>query len=150
MIEQLVFFGARIICIAHKINLRTFDRPVNQRVHAADGTQNAVELAAGHPEADEIDLLEFDPALLEPALGLFCVKALFLSEDLDVHFIPPVTADNRRRLDRRLLKHGGSLRLGVGGKQKLARRGIDLYMTSDITHCNFHDAVPLSVDLRSV
>ena len=97
-----------------------------------------------------IDLLEFDPALLEPALGLFCVKAFFLSEDLDVHFIPPVTADNRRRLDRRLLKHGGSLRLGVGGKQKLARRGIDLYMTSDITHRNFHDAVPLSVDLRSV
>ena len=150
VVKELIFFCALVIRIAHQVDLRAFDRPVDQRVHAADGTQNAVELAAGHPEADEIDLLEFDPALLEPALGLFCVKAFFLSEDLDVHFIPPVTADNRRRLDWRLLKHGGSLRLGVGGKQKLARRGIDLYMTSDITHRNFHDAVPLSVDLRSV
>ena len=60
------------------------------------------------------------------------------------------SADNRRRLDRRLLKHGGGLRLGVGGKQELACRSIDLYMTSDITHRNFHDAAPLSVDLRSV
>ena len=57
MIEQLVFFGARIICIAHKINLRTFDRPVNQRVHTADGAQDTVKFAAGHPEANQINLL---------------------------------------------------------------------------------------------
>ena len=94
MVKELIFFCALVIRIAHQVDLRAFDRPVNQRVHAADGTQDAVELAAGHPEADEIDLLEFDPALLEPALGLFCVKAFFLSEDLDVHFIPPVTADD--------------------------------------------------------
>ena len=78
MVEELVFFGARVIRIAHQVDLRAFDRPVDQRVHAADGAQDAVELAAGHPEADEIDLLELDPALLEPALGLFRVKA-FLS-----------------------------------------------------------------------
>lgn len=75
MIEQLVFFGARIICIAHKINLRTFDRPVNQRVHTADGAQDTVKFAAGHPEANQINLLKLDSALLEPAFSLFRIKA---------------------------------------------------------------------------
>ena len=61
--------------------------PVDQRVDAADGAQDAVKLAAGQAEAQQVDRLEFDPPLLEPPLGLFRVEAFFLSEKLNIHRI---------------------------------------------------------------
>mgnify|MGYP001027267433 CR=1 FL=1 len=60
-----------------------------------DRAQNAVKLAARHAIADKIDRLVFDPALFEPALGLFRVEALIRSKNLDVHLTPPASRPPR-------------------------------------------------------
>ena len=44
---------------------------------------------------DKIDGLIFDPALFEPALGLFRVEALIRSKNLDVHLTPPASRPPR-------------------------------------------------------
>jgi len=77
VVKELIFFCALVIRIAHQVDLRAFDRPVNQRVHAADGTQNAVELAAGHPEADEIELLDLIRRSLNQRSAFFVSKHFF-------------------------------------------------------------------------
>ena len=87
MVEELVFLGALVVHIAHEVDLGALGVPVDQCVDAADGAQDAVKLAAGQAEAQQVDRLEFDPPLLEPPLGLFRVKAFFLSEKLNIHRI---------------------------------------------------------------
>ena len=63
--------------------------PVDQTVHAAHGAQDAVKFAARHTIFHNVDGLEFDSAFFEVPLGLFRIKALACSENLNVHLIPP-------------------------------------------------------------
>ena len=62
---------------------------VQKVVQPADGLGRAAQLAAAHGLFPEVDLLEADAALLEPALRLAGVAALFCAEDLDVHGVSP-------------------------------------------------------------
>ena len=71
--------------IAEQVQVRVAALPVHQPVHAAHGPQHRVELLAREPVALHVDELIFDPPLLEPALGLFGIKALGFAEDLDVN-----------------------------------------------------------------
>ena len=61
VVEELVFLGALVVHIAHEVDLGALGVPVDQCVDAADGAQDAVKLAAGQAEAQQVDRLEFDP-----------------------------------------------------------------------------------------
>ena len=57
---------------------------INQR-GKAHGVFDIRQLAAAHAELDNVDELILDAALLEPALGLLCIKALALTKNLYIH-----------------------------------------------------------------
>lgn len=84
IIKDLVFFGPLIIHIFHQSDLRILAVPVDEIIDTAHSTENAVELLSGHTKADQINGLEFDPALLKPALSFFGIKAFVFSKNLDV------------------------------------------------------------------
>ena len=83
VLEQFLFF----VLIVRKVGERSVALAllVDERVQPAGGFQNAVQLAAGHTLLRQIDHLELDAALLEPALRLFGVKAFVFAENLYVH-----------------------------------------------------------------
>ena len=86
VVKKLVLLGRSVADVAQQVDLGAFQLPVDEVVHAADGAQHAVKLAAGHAEARQVDALHGDAALLEIALGFFRVEALAFSENLnDAH-----------------------------------------------------------------
>ena len=58
---------------------------IDQRLHAADCTDHAFQLAAAHALIRQVDPLKLHPALLEKALGLFGIKAFGFPENLNIH-----------------------------------------------------------------
>jgi len=84
IIKDLVLLDELIFHILHVCDLRRFSVPVDQIVDPANGTENAVELLAGHAISDQINRLKLNAALLEPALCLLGIKTLAFAEYLNV------------------------------------------------------------------
>lgn len=58
---------------------------VDKLISSADRLRDAPELALTHALFLHVDELIFYATLLEPALRLFCIEALFCSENLNIH-----------------------------------------------------------------
>src|SRR5262249_32878712 len=56
---------------------------IDQGLHPTDTRRDALQLARRETLFAELDALHADTALLEPPLGLACLGALLLAEDLD-------------------------------------------------------------------
>ena len=57
---------------------------INQIVNATDAPKDSIKFLAGQAVAQKVDHLILDAALLKVALCFFRIKALILSENLDV------------------------------------------------------------------
>ena len=83
--KQLVLFLPVHQCVQKCKGLLILGIGVHQLFPAAQRPGHVVKLAAAHFFFLQVDHLEFDPPLLEIALGLFGIKALAGAEDLNVH-----------------------------------------------------------------
>ena len=84
IVEDLVFLGNFVFHVLHQGDFGRLALPVDEVVDAAHGTEDAVKFLAGHAVLLEVDGLELDSALLEPALGLLGVEALGLTKNLNI------------------------------------------------------------------
>lgn len=89
IIKHFIFLGSGIIHVFHVGDFLGFAVPVDEIINSADCPEYAVELLAGHSKTNQVDGLIFNAAFFEIAFGFLRIKALALSENLNIQYSTP-------------------------------------------------------------